>query len=390
MEANEARRFVVLDFYRFVAALGVFIFHLKTIDSGIAPIWNGSYGLFVDMFFILSGFVISYSYPSDARGLKAYSRFMIRRIARIYPLHFLTLLVFVLLIGFGLDRSARSTPLDFLYNLVLLQAWGVTDHLSFNSPSWSISAEFFCYLIFPLLMLLARKVHPLVLAAIVAALYLVLAHGHLPIWQERSQMYGANYDYGMLRALPSFLNGILLAILFRLSHPYRQKPVVFAGVALFGISVLVLNIFAKPDLAIILFSCAILLTAVGESAFVQIPGSRLLGRLGNTSYSIYMLHDAVLIAVFKPLWTALGLRPDQFGLFALACCAILTIIADRTYAYFENPARRLINRAADIGFGSPRNVQSSAKTSVTSKTSVTNTSATKTSVRFDETEQAAN
>ncbi|WP_368508480.1 acyltransferase family protein [Bradyrhizobium lupini] len=385
MEANEARRFVVLDFYRFVAALGVFIFHLKIIDSGIAPVWNGSYGLFVDMFFILSGFVISYSYPSDARGLKAYARFMIRRIARIYPLHLLTLLVFVLLIGFGLDRSARSTPLDFLYNLVLLQAWGVTDHLSFNSPSWSISAEFFCYLIFPLLMLLARKVHPLVLAAIVAALYLVLAHGHLPIWQERSQMYGANYDYGMLRALPSFLNGILLAILFRLSHPYRQKPVVFAGVALFGISVLVLNIFAKPDLAIILFSCAILLTAVGESAFVQIPGSRLLGRLGNTSYSIYMLHDAVLIAVFKPLWASLGLRPDQFGLFALACCAILTIIADRTYAYFENPARRLINRGADIGFGSPRKVQSSAKTPATNKTSVT-----KTSVRFDETEQAAN
>lgn len=385
MEANEARRFVVLDFYRFVAALGVFIFHVKTIDSGIAPIWNGSYGLFVDMFFILSGFVISYSYPSDARGLKAYSRFMIRRIARIYPLHFLTLLVFVLLIGFGLDRSARSTPLDFLYNLVLLQAWGVTDHLSFNSPSWSISAEFFCYLIFPLLMLLARKVHPLVLAAIVAALYLVLAHGHLPIWQERSQMYGANYDYGMLRALPSFLNGILLAILFRLSHPYRHKPVVFAGIALFGISVLVLNIFAKPDLAIILFSCAILLTAVGESAFVQIPGSRLLGRLGNTSYSIYMLHDAVLIAVFKPLWASLGLRPDQFGLFALACCAILTIIADRTYAYFENPARRLINRGADIGFGSPRKVQSSAKTPATNKTS-----GTKTSVRFDETEQAAN
>ncbi|MBW8855377.1 MAG: acyltransferase, partial [Bradyrhizobium sp.] len=77
--------------------------------------------------------------------------------------------------------------------------------------------------------------------------------------------------------------------------------------------------------------------------------------------------------------------PDQFGLFALACCAILTIIADRTYAYFENPARRLINRAADIGFGSPRKVQSSAQTSVTNKTSVT-----KTSVRFDETEQPAN
>lgn len=375
MQASEARRFVVLDFYRFVAALGVFIFHLKLIDTGISPAWNGSYGLFVDMFFILSGFVISYSYPSDARGVRAYSRFMIRRIARIYPLHLLSLLIFVVLIAVGLERTARSTPLDFLYNLLLLQAWGVTDHLSFNSPSWSISAEFFCYLIFPLLMLFARKLHPLALAAVVAALYLVLAHGHLPIWQERSQMYGANYDYGMLRALPSFLNGILLAILFRMSQPYRQKRVVFAGIATFGISVLVLNVFAKPDLAILLFSCAILLTAVGESAFVQFPGARLLGRLGNTSYAIYMLHDALLIAVFKPLWTWLGLRPDRFGLFALACCVVLTIIADRTYAYFENPARRLVNRLADTGLVSSRKVRPVAA---------------ETSLRFENPERAVN
>lgn len=375
MQANEARRFVVLDFYRFVAALGVFIFHLKMIDKGISPAWNGSFGLFVDMFFILSGFVISYSYPSDARGVGAYSRFMIRRVARIYPLHLLSLLIFVVLIGVGLERTGRSTPLDFLYNLVLLQAWGVTDHLSFNSPSWSISAEFFCYLIFPLLMLLARKLHPLALAAIVAALYLLLAHGHLPIWQERSQMYGANYDYGMLRALPSFLNGILLAILFRMSQPYRHKRVVFAGIAMFGLSVLVLNVFAKPDLAILLFSAAILLTAVGESAFTEFPGARLLGRLGNTSYAIYMLHDAVLIAVFKPSWTWLGLRPDQFWLFALACCAVLTIIADRTYAYFENPARRLVNRWADTGVTSSRKVPAAAA---------------ETSMRFDNTERAVN
>ncbi|TQF26996.1 acyltransferase [Bradyrhizobium sp. UNPF46] len=375
MDASEARRFVVLDFYRFVAALGVFIFHLKLIDTGISPAWNGSYGLFVDMFFILSGFVISYSYPSDARGVAAYSRFMIRRIARIYPLHLLSLLIFVVLIGAGLERTARSTSLDFVYNLLLLQAWGVTDHLSFNSPSWSISAEFFCYLIFPLLMLLARKVQPVVLGGIVAALYLLLAHGHLPIWQERSQMYGANFDYGMLRALPSFLNGILLAILFRMSRPYRHKGMIFAGIGMFGLSVLVLNVFAKPDLAIVLFSCAILLTAVGESAFKEFPGARLLGRLGNTSYAIYMLHDAILIAVFKPLWTWLGLRPDQFGLYALACCAVLTIVADRTYAYFENPARRLINRWADAAAPSSRKIPAAAA---------------ETSMRFDNPERAVN
>ncbi|MDE5446976.1 acyltransferase family protein [Bradyrhizobium sp. CSA207] len=347
MEIREPRRFVVLDFYRFVAALGVFVFHLKNIDKGISPVWNGSYGLFVDMFFILSGFVISYSYPSTSTGIRSYVRFLVRRIARIYPLHVLTLLAFLALACVGISGPTSHAGLpDFIYNAFLVQAWGVTDHLSFNSPAWSISAELFCYLLFPLLMLLAGSVSPLVLAMIVAVCYGILAHGHLPIWQDRSQMYGANFDYGMLRALPSFLNGILLTVLFRLSGDYRKKPVAIAGIALFAISVLILNAYAKPDLAIVLFSLAILVTAVGESAFARFPGSAWLGRLGNTSYAIYMIHELLLILLFKPAWTYLGLQPGLFPIFALVCCIVLTIVADITYSYIENPARKLINRLA--------------------------------------------
>jgi len=354
METHEARRFVVLDFYRFVAALGVFLFHLKNVDKGISPAWNGSYGLFVDMFFILSGFVISYSYPAKSTGVRSYLRFMIRRVARIYPLHVLTLFVFAVLGFMGVAGPTPNSNLaDFFYNLFLVQAWGVTDHLSFNSPAWSISAELFCYILFPVLMLIAANVRPLWLAAIVAITYAVLAHGSLPIWQERSQMYGANFDYGMLRALPSFLNGILLCILFKLSADVRRKPVVIAGILLFAVAILILNIFAKPDLAIILFSLAILLTAIGESAFKQFPGASWLGRLGNTSYAIYMLHELLIILVFKPAWIHFGLRPAGFAVFALASCVILTIVADITYTYIENPARLLINRLSAWSFRSP-------------------------------------
>jgi len=347
MEVREQTRFVILDFYRFVAALGVFIFHLKNIDKGISPVWNGSYGLFVDMFFILSGFVIAYSYPTSSTGFRGYARFLLRRIARIYPLHILTLLAFVGLAWIGISGpTSHASVMDFIHNALLIQAWGITDHLSFNSPSWSISAELFCYLLFPLLMWLAGRVSPLILAIIVACLYGVLAHGHLPIWQDRSQMYGANYDYGMLRALPSFMNGILLAMLFRQFRGYRSKPLALGGILVFLGSVLVLNVFAKPDLAIILFSLAILLTAIGESAFTEVPGAAWLGRLGNTSYAIYMLHELLLILVFKPVWHQLGLTPGAFPLFALGCCAVLTMAAGLTYSLIENPARKLINRLA--------------------------------------------
>lgn len=355
MEVHEPKRFVVLDFYRFVAALGVFIFHLKNIDKGISPAWNGSYGLFVDMFFILSGFVISYSYPSTSTGMRSYTRFLVRRIARIYPLHLLTLLIFAGLALVGISGpTSHASWSDFIQNLFLVQAWGVADHLSFNSPAWSISAELFCYLLFPLFMLLAGTVSPLVLAIIVALTYGVLAHANLPIWEERSQMYGANFDFGMLRALPSFLNGILLTVLFRLSGDYRKKPVAIAGIALFAVSVFLLNVYAKPDLAIILFSLAILVTATGESAFTRFPGSDWLGRLGNMSYAIYMVHELLLILLFKPAWHYFGLQPGVFPVFALVCCFVLTVVADVTYNYVENPARKLINWFAPSDIKSPR------------------------------------
>src|SRR5258708_23148097 len=117
---------------------------------------------------------------------------MIRRVARIYPLHVLTLFLFVGLTLLGIaDSTLTSTGnlSDFFYNLFLVQAWGVTDHLSFNSPAWSISAELFCYILFPVLMLIATSVSPLWLAVIVALPYLVLAHGPLPTLHGRAPEY---------------------------------------------------------------------------------------------------------------------------------------------------------------------------------------------------------
>src|SRR5258708_21739589 len=149
-------------------------------ERDICPGWNGSFGLLVDMFFILSGFVISSSYPAKSTGTQSYFRFMIRRVARIYPLHVLTLFLFVGLTLLGIaDSTLTSTGnlSDFFYNLFLVQAWGVTDHLSFNSPAWSISAELFCYILFPVLMLISTTDSPLCLAVIVWVKYGVLAHG---------------------------------------------------------------------------------------------------------------------------------------------------------------------------------------------------------------------
>src|SRR5258708_12841841 len=109
-------------------------------------------------------------------------------------------------------------------------------------------------------MLIATSVSLLWLAVIVAVSYGVLAHGSLPIWHERSQMYGANFDFGMLRALPSFLNGILLVMLFK-TVGVRKKPIVLAGILVFALAVLTLTIFPNPNSSSIFFSLPTLFTA---------------------------------------------------------------------------------------------------------------------------------
>ena len=152
----------VLDFYRFVAALGVFIFHLKNIDKRHLACLERLFRPFRRHVLHPVGLRHLLFLSRRLRWTRSYFRFLVRRIARIYPLHFLTLLCSQPLL-FLWDQPAptpQSSLPDFIHNLFLVQAWGVTDHLSFNSPAWSISAELFCYLLFPLFMLLAGRVVP--------------------------------------------------------------------------------------------------------------------------------------------------------------------------------------------------------------------------------------
>jgi peptidoglycan/LPS O-acetylase OafA/YrhL len=163
------KRFEVLDSFRGLCALFVVIYHLH-ISNSIAEIafFRGS-SIFVEFFFVLSGFVLAHGYAF--RTNLSFGAFLGARFFRLYPLHLFMLLVFILLelgkwsalkfFGIAFNNIAFSNDYaleSILPNLLLLHAWTpYTNPLSFNTPSWSISIEFYTYLLLYLSLLLANR-----------------------------------------------------------------------------------------------------------------------------------------------------------------------------------------------------------------------------------------
>jgi peptidoglycan/LPS O-acetylase OafA/YrhL len=159
----EKPHYLPLDSVRGIAALSVVIHHVVISRTVIAafphkawidvPFFHNAW-LFVDLFFVLSGMVISLNYAtSDFRDFSL-REFVLRRLARIYPLHIVTLVAMLMLrfarlglVAIGILAVAPiqtevNTGYSFFLNVLLLHSMGLLDHLSWNGPSWSISTEF--------------------------------------------------------------------------------------------------------------------------------------------------------------------------------------------------------------------------------------------------------
>lgn len=136
-------------FQEHLAALFPFCKHLVLITH------RGYLG--VDLFFCLSGFVLAHNYLQKFRVVRPreYGQFLWLRLARMYPVHLFTLLLLMLgvlaagLLNYKLNMPGRLTGIDFVRNLFLVHAWGFAPDVSWNGPAWSISAEWFAYLLLP-------------------------------------------------------------------------------------------------------------------------------------------------------------------------------------------------------------------------------------------------
>lgn len=350
---------------RAVAALWVLIEHFRFELYGLFPgakhatRWINSGYLGVEVFFVLSGFIISYNYASQftalARRGRAYWDFLVNRFARIYPVHLVTLLVVAGLVlaasvtGTTLNSAGKYTLMSFLANIVLLQA--LPDATAWNGPAWSISLESLAYAMFPVVgLLIARFARPR--SAALAATGWLLAGTALMLLVGGEHGSPTSGTLMLLRIATEFVAGALLWKAWSTAGAprglrwdgYAALSVVATLVALAwvgGSETTALTV--TPFLAAFVISCAGAAGPVGG-----LLASSVMQWGGRVSYSLYMTHFIVLMIVGKVLpWehfagSALPIRAALMLGYYAAC----VFAAWACYRLVERPGRTFVRHLA--------------------------------------------
>ena len=381
-----AQRYRALDGLRGVAALLVVLYHVDLPNHFTHNSFTRHGYLAVDLFFILSGFVIAAAYSRRILDVPDALRFYWLRFFRIYPLHFAMLLVFgsLELVKLAALHSGAITPGEqvpftgnntvgaLVANVFLLQGLGITDGLTWNSVSWSISCEFVAYLIFSIIVLsglIRRK-------AFFAAGTIAATAGYCGIILGRHTLDVVS-DLALARCLCGFFMGML--VFEFASGPWGRRlaarstlAIGVCEIAVVSVLVAAMSIAAAPvkrglaeqDPGLLLVVVATLILAVAVFRLDRGPVAKILMSapiqfLGRISYSVYMVHVFIRLVFSIVLKRGFGLAlgnaaepaMSPWTGDALVALQVALVIATSalTYAFIEEPARRYGRRALSSG-----------------------------------------
>jgi peptidoglycan/LPS O-acetylase OafA/YrhL len=364
--AGHPAYFPTLTALRGIAALFVVAFHAPGVGLGTyflaaTHLVLSSY-LWVDFFFVLSGFVLMHAYGAAfadrirRRDVLSYLR---ARFARIYPLYAATLILLLALellrcqvLGHhpamfnGVLLDARLAPEAFLPSVFLVQSLGLFSVDTWNAPAWSISCEAVAYFLFPALALALGRMPRAAGALLVAGGAALLSAIY---WVARPHDLDVTFDLGVFRCIAEFSLGMCCYAWYA----HRGVPRWLAGDAAAAaiIAALLLDLhFALSDLVAVPLFCALVLAAVGNGGrFRRLLLTRPLRHLGEISYSIYLVHWPLMAAIAMAIYAATGIDPTLQGfgvaprLGLLAFVVVATVLASGfTYRTIELPLRRLI------------------------------------------------
>jgi peptidoglycan/LPS O-acetylase OafA/YrhL len=346
---------------RGVAALLVAFFHLRYGIMGV-PLFDyyvfklrfGGRGyLWVDFFFILSGFVLAYRYRESCEKLnwRVYRDFVWHRVARIWPLHLVTLLGALLYLGHK-HGIGFLTPSAVVANFFLVHGWGYYFSPALNFPSWSLSDEWGAYLVLPLYLFALGRVrsgtaHFLLLTTMFGGLvWYVTAFGHGTLDQLRERG-------GWERCLFEVAIGVNLFQLHdaiqkqRSSANGKMTSKLCDGIAaLIFVSIFIVFTYTEDDLYFVpLAAGLIFFLSVAAGPFSNFLCLRPLVLLGEISFSIYMLH-AFVLWFFQDIPTTFKARLG-FATGALLLAGevgLVLVISYFSFRLIEQPAHRILMR----------------------------------------------
>jgi peptidoglycan/LPS O-acetylase OafA/YrhL len=321
------------------------IYSLFPATVSLRPFFNLG-NLAVPLFFILSGFVLSYNYANDFRRLeiKSCRKFILNRLARIYPVHFATLLAVLLMVSAGKILGLQSgdvghSPRDFVLNLFLVQTWVPHFRLNWNFPSWSISSEWFAYLWFPIVAIALNKVTRRIWLVLMAAGFFCLMQfqvifGNALLFRELQVVVG------------TFLTGC--AIFKLIQHgAFKQRPAYYLSISALALVFIVPFLLRNSILlATLLTLFAILiysLAGLGDKC-QRLFIAPLLVFVGEVSYSLYMTHTLLQRILYKLLPASAVLGSNLLVRLGVLCLyAILISLATlASYYVVEKPFRKLL------------------------------------------------
>lgn len=355
-----SKKFKNIESLRGMAALSVVLYHFD-IGSHFNVTFVKNSWLMVDFFFVLSGFVIALNYVSRITSYKDLILFQKKRFWRLYPLHLLMLFLFVFIeiakyfaeIQLGLVANTpafSSNNLNaFIANLFLVQNWTL-NNLTYNYPSWSISAEFYTYAIFGIFVLVAKGnlARFYLLAGLVITIScLVLFENGLnegriagPMRCVASFFIGTlSYKaFSILRKNFSFNNSIPSSLLFLVGI----FCVIIFGSEKSGVTVLLPFIFSLIILSLVLTNdCALINKALNNYVLVY---------FGTISYGIYMIHALIwfiwlqFIKFFFYVTPVMNSEGKQIilidnvylaDMITIVGVAVIIFLAHISYIYFE-------------------------------------------------------
>jgi peptidoglycan/LPS O-acetylase OafA/YrhL len=336
---------------RFFLAVGVVFFHYQLswiYSPDLAGLFNRA-RLSVDIFFILSGFILTHVYLLGERP-PPYRTFIVARFARIYPAHLVILLGMgalffgARLVGVAIDSHHFSIT-SFVRTLLLVQAWTPSDNLTnWNGPAWSLSAEWFAYLLFPAYAWIALKLRerPILIMALSVFAFVVI--DHLYARTTGVILPRAEDNLGILRILPEFMFGIGLYYFGQMLSPTRTQAITYAFVATaallgamqFGFDDRIIVALAGPFILALA-----LLPKANVTTFLSRPA---LLFWGEASFALYLVHMPIFMVWRNLMQKLFGLKDDYLmGLPELACLFALTLaLAGGIHILIERPGRLII------------------------------------------------
>lgn len=342
---------LTIDVMRFIASCAIVLCHSCEflVPRGLREASHrqtAGLTIFVDVFFVISGFVIAYVYAGRMRRWKDFGTFMQRRIGRLMPLHLATLvamgLLYAMLLRFNvpLNTQPSLSARCLIEGALLVHAWIGCGGQPPNGVNWSISAEMAAYLLFPLLLMTLRAPR-LVRIAVLSALF------GFAIWQLDG-LVPLSESFSAWRAVPAFYLGMVV-------WAERDALAVPGWLGLAAIALALATTLASfalvPRTIIIAFGY---LTAVAALLADTVPVRssliRRLAPLGQLTYSIYMLHALIIVVLLNGLADkVLRLGVPSMVLVTLLTWVIIALAGLISLQLFETPMRRRIDAWSIFG-----------------------------------------